>query len=135
MRRPSGTAAARHFPPRECNATKRIVFAFVFCLSVLSASAAMAQFTGPSASGPPTTVSAVGNARIGSYVTLTGNIVNHQRSDYFTFRDDTGEIRVEIASGVWGGRQVGPDTRVRLLGEVDRGPAGRDVWVKTRAVL
>ena len=51
---------------------KRIVFAFVFCLSVLSASAAMAQFTGPSASGQPTTVSAIGNARIGSYVTLTG---------------------------------------------------------------
>ena len=123
------------FPAKGVHAMKRIVFAFVFCLSVLSASAAMAQFTGPSASGPPTTVSAVGNARIGSYVTLTGNIVNHQRSDYFTFRDDTGEIRVEIASGVWGGRQVGPDTRVRLLGEVDRGPAGRYVWVKTLEVL
>ena len=135
MRRPSGTAAARHFPPRECNATKRIVFAFVFCLSVLSASAAMAQFTGPSASGPPTTVSAVGNARIGSYVTLTGHVVNHQRSDYFTFRDETGEIRVEIGSNVWNGRKVGPNDKVRLLGEVDRGPAGRYVWVKSLEVL
>ena len=135
MRRPSGTAAARHFPPRECNATKRIVFAFVFCLSVLSASAAMAQFTGPSASGPPTTVSAVGNARIGSYVTLTGNIVNHQCSDYFTFRDDTGEIRVEIDRRTWNGREVGPDDRVRISGEIERDWRGRYIDVERLDVL
>ena len=120
MSRPSGTAPAWHFPPKECNATKRIVFAFVFCLSVLSASAAMAQFTGPSASGPPTTVSAVGNARIGSYVTLTGNIVNHQRSDYFTFRDDTGEIRVEIDNDILPTTPIDDKTRVEIRGELEK---------------
>jgi len=41
---------------------------------------------------------------LGTYVVLTGNIVNHLRSDYFTSRDDTGEVRVEIEPGIWNGR-------------------------------
>ena len=82
---------------------KRTVFAFVFFLSALSAAIpATAQFTGPSASGRPSTVAEARDVRLGSYVTLTGHIVNHQRSDYFTFRDDTGEIRVETADRATG---------------------------------
>jgi uncharacterized protein (TIGR00156 family) len=114
---------------------KKTLTALAFCLSFLLAATAMAQFTGPSASGRPATVAEARDARLGSYVTLTGHIVNHQRSDYFTFRDDSGEIRVEIEPGVFGGRKVGPDTRVRLLGEVDRGIAGRYIWVKSLEVL
>lgn len=95
------------------------------------ASDAVAQFTGPSAAGQASTASAVRDVRLGTYVTLTGRIVNHQRDDYFTFRDETGEVRVEIESATWGGRKIGPDDTVRLLGEVDRGRAGRYVWVKS----
>jgi uncharacterized protein (TIGR00156 family) len=114
---------------------KKMLAALMLCVSAAIAASAMAQFTGPSASGRPSTVAEARDVRLGSYVTLTGNVVNHQRSDYFTFRDDTGEMRVEISAGVWGGRKVGPDTKVRLMGEVDRGPAGRYVWVKTLDVL
>lgn len=114
---------------------KKTLAALAFCASLLLASTATAQFTGPSASGRPATVAETRDARLGSYVTLTGHIVDHQRSDYFTFRDASGEIRVEIAPGVFGGRKIGPDTQVRLLGEVDRGPAGRYVWVKSLEVL
>lgn len=106
-----------------------------FLVFSLIATGVMAQFTGPSATGRPGTVADANRARIGTYVTLTGNIVNHQRSDYFTFRDNTGEIRVEIASNVWGGRQVGPTDQVRIMGEVDTSPRGRYVWVKTLDVL
>ena len=114
---------------------KKALAAITLCLSILSAPVAMAQFTGPGASGRPATVADARDARLGSYVTLTGHVVDHQRSDYFTFRDGTGDIRVEIAPGVFAGRKVGPDTKVRLLGEVDRGPAGRYVWVKSLEVL
>lgn len=114
---------------------KKMLLVFALGLSTLMASTAMAQFTGPSAAGRPATVAAAQDVRIGTYVTLTGHIVNHQRSDYFTFRDDTGEIRVEIASNVWQGRQVGPNDKVRIMGEVDRGPGGRYIWVKTLDVL
>jgi len=114
---------------------KKSVAALVLGASVLFASGAMAQFTGPSNSGRPTTVAGAQDVRVGSYVTLTGHIVEHQRSDYFTFRDDTGDIRVEIASNVWQGRQVGPSDKVRIMGEVDRGRGGRYIWVKTLEVL
>lgn len=99
------------------------------------ATPSLAQFSGPSAQGRPATVAEVQNARLGSYVTLTGNIVDHQRSDYFTFRDTTGDIRVEIAGNVWQGREVTPETNVRIMGEVDRGITGRYVWVKTLDIV
>lgn len=101
----------------------------------LLASNAIAQFSGPSPTGRTLTVEQAREARVGSYVTVTGNIVNHLREDYYTFRDASGEIRVEIASGVFQGRKIEPATKVRLLAEVDRGPAGRYLWVKSLEVL
>jgi len=112
---------------------KRLFITSVLCLFL--ASNAIAQFTGPSATGQPSTVAEVQKANWGSYVILTGNIVEHQRQDYFTFRDQTGDIRVEIEVGTWQGRPVNPQTRVRLLGEVDRGVTGRYVWVKSLDVI
>ena len=107
----------------------------LFCLLCFAGFNASAQFSGPSAAGRASTVVDARDVRLGSYVTLTGHVVNHQRSDYFTFRDETGEIRVEIGSNVWNGRKVGPNDKVRLLGEVDLGPAGRYVWVNSLDVL
>lgn len=97
--------------------------------------AANAQFTGPGATGNPATVANIAAARIGSYVTVTGRIVEHQRQDYFTFRDGSGEIRVEIEADVWRNRPVTPETKVRLLAEIDQGPAGRYLWVKSLEIL
>jgi uncharacterized protein (TIGR00156 family) len=112
---------------------KRLLAA-TLALGVLTAPAS-AQFVGPSVQGQATTVAEAQNVRAGNYVVVTGNIVAHQRSDYFTFRDDTGEIRVEISSRVWQGREVTPETTVRLLAEVDQGRAGRYLWVKSLEVV
>jgi uncharacterized protein (TIGR00156 family) len=114
---------------------KHVMVALI--LSSVPLTAAMAQFTGPSAAtnSRPSVVAAVSRARPGSYFTLTGNIVSHQRLDYFLFRDATGEIRVEISSPVFAGRAVTPETRVRLVGEVDVGLAGRYVWVQSLEIL
>jgi uncharacterized protein (TIGR00156 family) len=108
---------------------------FVFLAFALMTATAAAQFTGPGATGRTSTVAEVADARLGSYVTLTGNVVAHQREDYFTFRDATGEIRVEIGSQQWQGQKVSPETRVELLGEIERGQSGRYVWVKSLKVL
>lgn len=94
-----------------------------------------AQFTGPSVQGQAATVADALDGRLGRYVQVTGNIVAHLRGDYFTFADATGQIRVEIARNVWQGREIGPDATVRLLGEVDRGRAGRYLWVKALEVV
>jgi len=109
--------------------------AVVVVLFSLLASTAAAQFTGPGATGSATSVAQVSAARLGSYVTVTGHIVAHQREDYYTFRDQTGEIRVEIERSVWQNRQIGPETKVRLRAEVDRGYTGRYLWVESLEVV
>lgn len=107
----------------------------LIAVSLLASSPVSAQFVGPSVRGQPTTVAQVEQARIGSYVTLTGNIVDHQRSDYFTFRDSSGQIRIEVSPQVFAGRQVTPETTVRVMGEIDRGLFGRYVWVKSLDIV
>jgi len=92
---------------------------------------ASAQFTGPSVAGSASTVQQAQQARLGSYLTLTGHIVAHQREHYYVFRDASGEMRVEIEPAVWQGRRIGPETQVRLHGELDQGLRGRYLWVKT----
>jgi uncharacterized protein (TIGR00156 family) len=111
-------------------------FAKIACLvALVAATPVAAQFTGPSVSGAQVTVAQAAAARAGTYVTLVGKIVAHQREDYFTFRDASGEIRVESDSKVFRKRPVGPETNVRLLGEVDTGRSGPYVWVKSLEIL
>lgn len=90
-----------------------------------------AQFTGPGVAAPVSTVGQLNAARQGCHVSLSGNIVAHQREIDFTFRDSSGEIRVEIVPALRQGRPVGPQTKLRGVGEVDQGTAGRYVWVKS----
>jgi len=108
----------------------RTMIAAATCAALLAAPA-VAQFTGPSVQGQASTVADAQNTRIGRYVTLEGNIVAHLRGNYYTFRDDSGEMRVEIPADTFGGRQIGPDIRVSIMGEIDTGRGGRYVWVKS----
>ena len=113
---------------------KRSLLLATICL-LLSATS-FAQFTGPSATGRASTVEQARNAPIDTYVTVTGTIVAHLREDYYRFRDATGEIRVEIEPAVWRNRKIGPDTKVRLLAEVDRNAAGtRYLWVESLDIV
>jgi uncharacterized protein (TIGR00156 family) len=104
-------------------------------LSAVVATPAIAQFTGPSAQGAPSTVADARNARIGTYVTLEGNIVERLREDYYTFSDGTDEIMVEVSPRTFAGQAVTPETRVRIVGEVDTGIAGRYIWVSSLQVI
>lgn len=113
----------------------RIVFAAcALSATMLSALPALAQapavqgaygqggFQGPTAQGRVSTVAEARKAWDDTPVTLTGHIVQrmpHDHDDYL-FRDDTGEIVVDIDHEVFGGRTVTPQTRVRISGEVDR---------------
>jgi uncharacterized protein (TIGR00156 family) len=112
---------------------RRTILASIFALTV--SAGAFAQFTGPSVQGAPSSVADALNLRVGSYVTLEGNITAHLRGDYFQFSDASGQIRVEIPAATFGGRQVGPQTRVRLMGKVDQSNAGRYLWVKSLNLL
>jgi uncharacterized protein YdeI (BOF family) len=52
---------------------------------------------GPGLAAPGSRLGQPKAARLGSHVSLSGSIVAHQRENHFTFRDSSGEIRVEIA--------------------------------------
>jgi uncharacterized protein (TIGR00156 family) len=97
---------------------RRLLAFGILCLFL--SSNAMAQFTGPTSKGIAITVEQARNASVGKYITVTGNIVSHLREDYYTFQDETGEIRVEIENAVWNNRKVSPETKVTLSAEVDR---------------
>lgn len=103
---------------------------------LLLSSTSFAEFTGPSATGRVSTVAEARNAPVETYVTVTGNIVAHLREDYYTFRDETGEVWVEIETPVWRNRKIGPDTKARLVAEVDRNEAGTIyLWVQSLEIV
>jgi uncharacterized protein (TIGR00156 family) len=55
-----------------------------------------------------------------SWVVLSGNIINTlPGGKYYTFRDSSGEITVEIEPKVWRGLSVGPSDRVVIGGEIE----------------
>jgi uncharacterized protein (TIGR00156 family) len=113
--------------------TRRDVFIMPVC--ALVAGPALAQFTGPSEQDTGSSVQDALDARIGAYMTLEGYITHHLREDYYRFTDGVNEIRVEIPGSVFAGRPIGPNDRVRLRVEVDRGLIGRYLWVEALEVL
>ncbi|WP_075183386.1 YgiW/YdeI family stress tolerance OB fold protein [Pantoea sp. 1.19] len=75
-------------------------------------------FSGPAASRA--TVAQAKEMKDDSWVTLEGNIVQRVGDEDYTFRDATGEMRVEIDHKRWNGQNVSPTDKVRLTGELDK---------------
>jgi uncharacterized protein (TIGR00156 family) len=84
-------------------------------------------------------VADVNNVRLGREVTLEGHVVQHLREDYYKFQDSTGSVRIELERGVTRGRifgrSFGPETKVRIVGDVDRGFFGRYISVERFTIL
>ena len=96
---------------------KKMTMTFIFL--VLSTSAC-AGFKGPGATGKVVTVQAVGDMSDDSKVILEGHIINQIKEKHYTFKDDTGEIEIEIDDKDFRGSEVTPDIKVRIGGEVDK---------------
>ena len=121
---------------------KKCTTFFVCCLvTILTASSVFAQqggfngpgdtnggqngFNGPTAQLRAVTVSQLSTLPHKSYVTLTGNITQSLGRKYYTFRDSTGEITVEIEQRAWWGVTAGPSDRVEITVEVENKGYGR----------
>lgn len=107
----------------------------IFSIITLLAISMEAQFTGPAGKGQSTTIAQAREARIGTYVTIAGNVTAHQREDYYTFTDATGTIRVQVDAEKWQGRPVSPTTQVRITGEIEWAFSGRYISVETLQVV
>ncbi|MGX2973655.1 YgiW/YdeI family stress tolerance OB fold protein [Ursidibacter arcticus] len=65
-----------------------------------------------------------------TYVSLSGYIVNKVGDEKYTFKDSTGQIRVEIDDDLWGGLQATPKTKVKIYGQVDHDNGRTEIDVK-----
>lgn len=52
-------------------------------------------------------------------ITLDGFVTGHLREEYYLFRDDSGEIVIEVEPNIWDEKQIGSDTEIRIHGEVE----------------
>ena len=66
------------------------------------------------------TVAAVKEMKDNSWFTLEGHIVKQVRKERYIFRDQSGEVEVEIDDEKWKGRKVDPGTKIRISGEVEK---------------
>ncbi|MDR0302544.1 MAG: NirD/YgiW/YdeI family stress tolerance protein [Treponema sp.] len=67
-----------------------------------------------------------------SWVIVSGNLVNTlPGGKYYTFRDFSGEITVEIEPKVWRGLSVGPSDKVMIGGEIEVKKGQVSIEVKT----
>ena len=100
------------------------IFTSLAILGMATAAApltAHAQFKGPGVSESITTVADAKNAYDDTYVELTGHIVNKVKDETYMFRDDSGDIMIEIDDEDFRGQEVTPETTVTIKGEVDKG--------------
>ena len=111
------------------------VLSVVFLAALVTPAAAQFVGPGPGPTVTVTTVAEVANARLDSDVTVVGHIVGSLGNGYYTFRDDTGEIRVEIDRDVWRRREVTGDMRLQLTGEVERDRRGRYLDIDELIIL
>ena len=114
-------------------------FMLALLLSLALAVPAFAAFDGPGAGGfrgpgpkEVTQSAQVRDALDDTPCTLEGRIFERIGGDKYTFEDASGKVIVEIDDKVFHGNTVTPETRVRLVGEVERKKHGRPNEVDVR---
>lgn len=93
-------------------------------------------FQGPVENDTLSTVDEVMNAgwlTDGNKVTLNGHIIKSMGNDIYIFKDQTGEMRVEIESDEWRGQTITPKHKVQVIGEVEKNNS--DVAVEVDSIL
>ena len=93
--------------------------ASLFTVLALSTSA-FAGFNGPGATSRVVTVKSISDMRDDTKVILEGYLVKQLREEHYIFKDDTGEIEVEIDYEDFRGANITPKIKVRIVGEVDK---------------
>lgn len=67
-----------------------------------------------------TTVASLASLPDDSQVRLTGKLVRALGDDRYEFGDSTGTVIVDIDNELWGGRAVGANDTITLVGELDK---------------
>ena len=87
---------------------------------LLVANTGYAEYVWPEVEPPrQMTVATAKHLKEDAKISLQGFITGHLRGEYYLFRDDSGEISIEIESNMLDRKQIGPNTGVRIHGEVE----------------
>ena len=97
----------------------RLKITSLLILLVLS-TGTYAGFEGPGATTKLSTVKSIGGARDDTKVTLQGSLIKQIKEEHYIFKDETGEIEVEIDDAAFKGQKVTTKTKIRIIGEVDK---------------
>ena len=84
---------------------------------------AFAGFDGPRDMPKEVTVDSISDMKDDTKVIIKGYIVEQINEEHYLFKDDTGNVEVDIEDQVFRGLNVTPETQIRLRGEVDK-----DLW-------
>lgn len=108
----------------------------VACALLCTSHLALAQYVGPGAQSKVTTVAAARSAADDTMAILEGNLLRKLSHDSYEFEDGSGSMQVEIDDeDLPMGRAIDASTKVRLIGEVDKGLMTVEIDVKRLEVL
>ncbi|MCP1289299.1 NirD/YgiW/YdeI family stress tolerance protein [Chromobacterium sp. S0633] len=97
--------------------------------------AAQAEFAGPGVPAAVTTVAAAQKAADDTPVTLEGKIVRQIDHKRYEFRDATGSMTVKISQKRLPAQKIDPNSKLRIVGEVDKELTSTKVDAKLVEVL
>ncbi|RKS87352.1 uncharacterized protein (TIGR00156 family) [Orbus hercynius] len=82
-----------------------------------------------------TTVEQVKQLADDSFVVLKGHIIQQVGKKEYIFKDDTGQIQVEIGNRDWRGQVVSPTDLVEISGKVDKDWNSVEIDVKSLRII
>lgn len=88
-------------------------------LSAVLTLPAVAAYNGHGVASHATTAADAAKAKDDTPIELTGYLVKSLGDEKYLFRDQSGEVEVEIDNALWREIEVTSDTKVTLIGEVD----------------
>ncbi|RJG51208.1 YgiW/YdeI family stress tolerance OB fold protein [Motilimonas pumila] len=99
---------------------KQTAIAVILSGAALLTSASWAAFDGPSKVYPLISVTEVEAQTDDAIVKLQGYLIKELKPEHYLFKDDSGEIQVEIDAPVFNQQTVTPSDKVEILAEVDK---------------
>jgi len=102
---------------------------------LLFATGVSAEFVGPGSMWSQITVSDISSKKDSARVSLVGHLINQIDEEYYTFQDETGKMVVEIHPNELLELTITPETRIKIIGEVDDGKRNAKVDVDHVVIL
>ncbi|ABV89422.1 NirD/YgiW/YdeI family stress tolerance protein [Shewanella pealeana] len=88
-------------------------------LSAVLTMPAMAAYNGPGVASHVNTAADAANAKDDTPVELTGYLVQSLGDENYLFRDESGDIKVEIDNRLMRDIEITGESKVKLVGQVD----------------